>query len=93
MKPLSISIAGQDYSALSAVEVTLLPEENSTTIQVAIINDEDSEPIVENFFGNLIISPLSSDIAQVSVPQATVNIDDDGERDSKSVLSLTHIII
>ena len=80
MKPLSISTAGQDYTALSAVEVTLSPEEISTTVQVPISNDDDFEPDPESFFGNLMISPLSSDFAQVSVPQATVNIvDDDGE--------------
>ena len=95
MKPLSISIAGQDYSARSVVEITFSPEESSITVQVPIINDAEFEPDPESFFGNLMISPLSSDVAQVSVPQATVNIEDDDREwvsKNRKVLSLTDII-
>ena len=94
---MSISIAGQDYNARSAVEITFTPEESSLTVQVPIINDAEFEPFPdpESFFGNLMISPLSSDIAQVSVPQATVNIEDDDREwvsKDRKVLSLTDII-
>ena len=93
MKLSFISIAGQDYGALSGVQVTLLQEESTTTVLVSITNDEDFEPDPESFFGNLVISPLSSNIAQVSVPQATVNIvDDDGEWECMKCVSLALII-
>ena len=61
------------------VEVTFLPEEESKTIRVMITDDANLEGL-ENFFGNLAISSDSASIAEVTVPQATVNItDNDGK--------------
>ena len=71
-----------DYTAVSGFMVTFTPEEESKTVEVMIINDDVFEQDPESFFGNLMISPASDSIAQVTVPQATVNIvDDDGKCD------------
>ena len=77
----SYSVVGSsgDYSAVSALEVTFYPEEDSKTVRVTI-NDDTTLESLENFFGNLVISPESADIAEVTVPQAIVDItDDDGK--------------
>ena len=77
----SCSVAGLsgDYIAVSALEVTFLPEEDSKTVRVTI-NDDTALESLENFFGNLVISSESEGIAEVTVPQATVNItDNDGK--------------
>ena len=59
--------------------MTFLPEEDSKTVRVMITDDLDLENL-ENFFGNLTISPDSASIAQVTVPQATVSIVDNGSK-------------
>ena len=72
--------AGNDYISVSSLEVVFLREEVTKTVEVLITNDQDLEEKLENFFGNLVISPESAGIAEVTVPRATVNIvDDDGK--------------
>ena len=46
-----------------------------------MINDDSNLENRENFFGNLMISSASADIAEVIVPQATVNITDNDRKD------------
>jgi hypothetical protein len=65
---------------VSALEVTFLPEEESKTVRV-MINDDDNLENLENFFGNLVISPESASFARVTVPQATVDITDNDGKD------------
>ena len=68
---------------MSGFMVTFTPEEESKTVEVMIIDDNVFEQDTERFFGNLMISPESDDIAQVTVPQASVYImDDDGKCDT-----------
>ena len=64
---------------MSNLEVTFAPNEVSKTVRVEISDDSTLEPL-ENFFGNLVIADESSNIAQITVPQATVNITDNDER-------------
>ena len=60
--------------------MTFLPEEEIKTVRV-MINDDSNLENRENFFGNLMISSASADIAEVTVPQATVNITDNDRKD------------
>ena len=64
---------------MSNLEVTFAPNEVSKTVRVEISDDSTLEPL-ENFFGNLLIADESSNIAQITVPQATINVMDDDER-------------
>ena len=59
--------------------MTFAPNEISKTVQVEISDDSNPESL-ENFFGNLVIADGSSNIAQITVPQATINVVDDDER-------------
>ena len=74
-----------DYIAVSGLEVTFLPEEDSKTVRV-MINDDTALEGLENFFGNLVISSESANIAEVTVPQATVNITDNDGKELKNIL-------
>ena len=78
----SYSLAGPagDYIARSGLEVTFLPEEETKTVRV-MINDDSNLESLENFFGNLMISSASADIAEVTVPQAIVDITDNDGKD------------
>ena len=68
-----------DYIARSGLEVTFLPEEETKTVRVRI-NDDSNLESLENFFGNLMISSDSVDIAEITVPQATVDINDNDSK-------------
>ena len=59
--------------------MTFAPNEILKTVRVEISDDSNLEPL-ENFFGNLVIADESSNIAQITVPQAIINIMDDAER-------------
>ena len=59
--------------------MTFSPTEENITVSVMITEDSTPE-MLESFFGNLVISPDSMDIAQVSVPLATVNINDNDRK-------------
>ena len=60
--------------------MTFLPEEETKTVRV-MINDDSNLENRENFFGNLMISSASASIAEITVPQATVDIDDNDRKD------------
>ena len=51
-----------------------------------MINDDTALEGLENFFGNLVISSESANIAEVTVPQATVNITDNDGKELKNIL-------
>ena len=73
---------------MSSLEVIFLPGEATKTVQVVIIDDNDLEPDLETFFGNLVISSESASIAEVTVPLATVDImDNDGKYTIQTVLN------
>ena len=55
--------------------MTFTSEEDVKTVSVMVTDDTTLE-MPESFFGNLVISPDSMDIAQVSVAQVTVNVSD-----------------
>ena len=52
-----------------------MPDEDTKIVQIMLINNRDIESL-ESFFGNLVISSDSANFAEVTVPQATVNIID-----------------
>ena len=60
--------------------MTFLSEEETKTVRV-MINDDSNLENLENFFGNLMISSDSASIAEVTVPQATVDINDNDGKD------------
>ena len=59
--------------------MTFAPDETTKTVEVTITNDVVVENL-ERFFGNLMISPDSAEIAEVTVPQAVVNIEDNDRK-------------
>ena len=63
--------------------MTFLPEEETKTVRVRIVDDGDLESL-ENFFGNLVISSESASIAEITVPQATVDITDNDGKGAQS---------
>ena len=73
------SVAGSDYTAVSGFSVTFLPSEEVKTVQVGIVDDTTPEDL-ESFFGTLVISPGSAGIVEVTVPQATVQIEDEDSK-------------
>ena len=59
--------------------MTFAPNEIIKAVEVIIADDAAIENL-ETFSGNLMISPESSTIAEVTVPLATVNIEDDDRK-------------
>ena len=77
---LCLCTGGSDFTAISGQSVVFGDGVSELMVTVPIIDDNDIESAIESFLGNLVVSSADQSIAQITVPQATVNIDEnDGE--------------